>query len=88
MKFFKGKKEAKQEKLEKVSETMEEEYGLKDLDEIDLARIKSISLNKMGNTGIQLGSKSEIKLLSAQLEILEQQNWMIIRLLQEIKNNQ
>lgn len=88
MKFFKSKEEREEEKVEEVSRVMEEEYGLTDLDSIDVSRIESIKLNKRGNTAIKLGSKPDITLISSQLEILEEQNWMIIKLLKEIKDNQ
>lgn len=80
----KSKEEKEQEKLEKQIEFMKKEYGLEDLDGVDSKRLRSIGLAQMGRTGLGIGAKSDIKFISGYLKTIEEQNWMLLRKLDEI----
>ena len=89
MALFKSKDEKEEEKLEKINQKMEQ-IGLQDLSMEDKKRIKLI-LTRLSGTGlmdfgITLSGKAEDITKISYLGTLVEQNWVVIKLLDEISN--
>lgn len=82
----KSKEDDVSKKEQKQLDFMKEQYGLTDLDEVDLKVLRKIGLSQMGVSAMTLGSKSDTKVLASHLEVITEQNFMIIRLLREIND--
>ncbi|WP_407310920.1 hypothetical protein [Desulfosporosinus sp. SB140] len=89
MALFKSKDEKENEKLEKLNEKMAK-YGLENLSLEDKEKVKLILMGLMGtglmDFGIALSGKSEDIAKLNYLGALVEQNWIIIKLLNDIKN--
>lgn len=83
--MFKGKEEKEREKQEKLEEQMKR-YNLEDLSQEDKEYIKSITYRLMGTGLISFGSKAEDTAKIELLKLLIEQNWLIIKLLNEMNN--
>lgn len=86
-----GSKESKEEKQQRKSAELMAKYGLQNLSSEYQDAVKNIS-NELAGTGlIELGAtlsgmKSEEQLKVSYLNALIQQNWIIMRQLDEIAN--
>lgn len=84
MAFFKNKEEKEIKKQEKLDELMKR-YNLEDLSPKDKESVKLISMGLAGTGLIHLtSSKAEDVAKLSLLEALVDQNWIIIKLLNEI----
>ena len=81
-------KETKEEKQDRKIRELLQKYGLEDLSEKDTESIRLIANELMGTglmeTGIALTGKAEDNLKIHYLRALVEQNWIIIRLLDQI----
>lgn len=88
MGLFKGKEEKEAQKLEKLNMKMAQ-YGLQNLSQEDKEKVEKILLGLMGNGLIEFGTilsgKAEDVAKLSYLGALVEQNWLIIKLLNEIK---
>lgn len=88
MGLFKGKEEKETQKLEKLNMKMAQ-YGLQNLSQEDKEKVEKILLGLMGNGLIEFGTilsgKPEDVAKLSYLGALVEQNWLIIKLLNEIK---
>jgi hypothetical protein len=86
---FKSKEEKETERLKKLNEKMKQ-YGLEKLSDEDKRETDIIITGLMGNNLIEwgtiFGGKAEDTAKLTYLHALIEQNWMIIKLLNEIKN--
>ena len=85
MAFFKNKEEKEEDKLKRLDIQMSQ-YNLKDLSEEDKKEVHSILYGLLGTGMIAISSKPEDAAKIDLLKVLIEQNWMIIKLLNEIKN--
>lgn len=83
--MFKSKEEREMEKQEKLEEQMKK-YNLENLSQEDKEYIKNITNRLMGTGLISLGSKAEDTAKIELLKLLIEQNWLIVKLLNEINN--
>jgi|WetSurMetagenome_2_1015567.scaffolds.fasta_scaffold991543_2 hypothetical protein len=87
--MFKSKEEKETERLQKLNEKMKQ-YGLEKLSDEDKRETDIIITGLMGNNLIEwgtiFGGKAEDTAKLTYLHALIEQNWMIIKLLNEIKN--
>lgn len=87
-----GNSEDKEAKKEAKLDTMMAKYGLENLSPEYRSKVKDINLELIGTglmeTGMKLSmnAKVEDQLQVQYLRTIMEQNWMIIRLLDEIKN--
>ncbi|MFM1654028.1 hypothetical protein ACI7RC_18290 [Brevibacillus sp. B_LB10_24] len=84
-----GNKETKEEKQEKEMEKFLEKYNLDEISEKDLKILRRISADLVGNkwfkTGMALSfAKAEEQAKVTYLSALVEQNWLILRKLDEI----
>jgi len=84
-----GGKESKEDKQERKTQELLSKYGLSNLSVNYADAVKSISTELAGTGAIEVGSllsgmKSEEILKTSYLNALVQQNWIIIRQLDEI----
>ncbi len=89
MALFGGNKETKEEKQARKVQELLEKYGLQDLsDPRDLESVKRISESLYGNKLIELGTalsgSGEDSAKLAYLSALVEQNWIIIRQLDQL----
>ena len=86
-----GSAEDKEAKKEAKLDAMMAKYGLEKLSPEYRDKVKDINLELMGNGAMELGIalsmgvKTEDRLTVSYLHAIVEQNWMIIRLLDEIK---
>ncbi|MBQ0112244.1 MAG: hypothetical protein KBT03_03850 [Bacteroidales bacterium] len=83
-----GTKETKEQKeLRKAMEVMQK-YGLENIDAKYVEQVKKINLELAGTGAMEFGTllsgKPEDKVKMAYLNTLIQQNWIIIRMLDEL----
>lgn len=83
-----GKSETKQSSHDKKMEKYLKKYGLEDLSEKDLETLHNISgdLLGLGKFGTMMTMKVEEQAKVQHLSALVQQNWMILRKMQEISD--
>lgn len=87
MPFFKSKEEKEQRKEEKINELLER-HGLQNFPK-EYREILKYTLNQEAATTLidiapGKGEKDYLNLLASRLSIIEEQNWMIIKLLHDI----
>ena len=87
--MFGREKESKEDKQQREMQKFVNKYGLEDLNENDLSKVKSIAGDLLGNCLIKTGmalsmAKSEEQLKVSYLSALVEQNWIIINMLSRI----
>jgi len=89
MGIFKSDEEKEEEKLEKLNKKLNQ-YNLTNLSADDKKEVSAIIVRLMGNSLIELGGglgeKGEDIAKISCLKALTEQNWLIIKLLSEIKD--
>lgn len=85
MALFKSKDEKEELKIEKINQKMAQ-YGLENLDMEDKERVRNMMKGDIGNTLIAITSSAEDNAKIGLLQTITDQNFMIIKLLNEIKN--
>lgn len=89
--FGKNEKETKEEKQARKNQELIEKYGLENVNEKDLESIRRIINDLMGSeliktgTALSFGKPEEVAKLSY-LSALVEQNWIIIRQLEQLNN--
>lgn len=88
MGMFKNKEDKEDKKLKEQQEFLEK-YGLQDISEEDLKILKRITQDLTGNKFFKAGmalsfAKAEEQAMVTYLSALVEQNWLIIRKLDEI----
>ncbi|HEX2986101.1 MAG TPA: hypothetical protein VHO71_04725 [Caproiciproducens sp.] len=88
MSFIKSKEEKEEEKSNKLNLKMSQ-YNLEHLSDTDKKEVSTILTGLMGNNLIEwgtiFGGKAEDTAKLSYLQALVEQNWLIIKLLNEIK---
>ncbi len=87
--MFSGKKETKEEKILKEQEMFFKKYGLENLNEKDVEILKKVVADLAGNGLFKAGmavtfAKAEEQAKVSYLSALVEQNWLIIKKLDEI----
>lgn len=87
-----GDKQSKEEKEQQQMREFMQKYQLEDLDTKDLAVLKKIAHDLIGNSFFKAGmalsfSKAEEQAKVSYLSALVEQNWMIIRQLGRLNKN-
>ena len=85
MALFKSKDEKEESRIEKINQKMAQ-YGLEDLSMEDKERVRNMMRGDLGNTLIAITSKAEDNAKIGLLQTIMDQNFMIIKLLNDIKN--
>ena len=85
MALFKSKEEKESEKLEKLNKKMVQ-YGLENLSAEDKERARLTLMELTGTTLIAITSSAEDNAKIGLLQAMIEQNFMIIKLLNDIKN--